>query len=120
MTLKHRANHHPFIPLDANQVTREMYSLVKSSTETTSDILLALQEQTEQMATLFIDNYAKMGSEGQKFVTDWLKTTRKHQIELQKAYAQGIDKIAQFIMPSLEWEFEFDPPVEELATTEES
>lgn len=101
-----------FAPMDPNQIMREMYALVKSSSETTYGVLSTLQNQTEQMANMFLDNYSNLETENYRFVSDWLETTKHHQVELQKAYTQGIDKIAEIIMPKLEWEFEFDLPAE--------
>jgi hypothetical protein len=101
-----------FAPMDPNQIMREMYALVKSSTETTYGVLSTLQNQTEQMANMFLDSYSNLETENHRFVSDWLKTTKHHQVELQKAYSQGIDRIAEIIMPKLEWEFEFDLPAE--------
>jgi len=97
------------IPIDPDLIIREIYTLVKSSTEKSYDALSALQNQTEKIASLFLENYSSTEAEGRLFVSDWVASTKHKQVELQKAYQKGIDKIAELIMPNPTWEFEFDP-----------
>ena len=94
--------------ISEDQVMRDLFSMVRTSTDKTNETILMLQNQTEKMTNLFFEQYTNLEDEGRKYIEEWLDATKKSQIEIRKLYTQGMDRIAQIINPMVEWEFEFD------------
>ena len=83
--------------MDYNNVTKEMFNIFKSSAEATFGTISTLQNQTERMANLLLDQTATLQAEGRKHLQEWLASTKRSQEELKTAYAKGMNNITDIL-----------------------
>lgn len=83
--------------MDYSNVTREMFNIFKSSAEATFGTISTLQNQTERMANLLLDQAGTLQSEGRKHLQEWLASTKKSQEELKTAYTKGMNSITEIL-----------------------
>lgn len=83
--------------MGSDKLMNEVFYLFKSSTDATWGTISMLQNQTERMVDLLLDQYANLQTEARKQLEEWVVTTKKNQEELKKAYNEGMDKLSDII-----------------------
>lgn len=76
---------------------KEMFNIYKSSTEATFGTLSMLQNQTERMANMLLNQFSTLQGETRKQVEEWINVTKKNQTELRKTYNSGMEKLAEIL-----------------------
>jgi hypothetical protein len=64
--------------MDPKQIANQMIQFNKTAFDNTFNAMTVLQEQTEKMVNMFLEQQSPwMPAEGKKAVTDWLKAYKQ-------------------------------------------
>ena len=83
--------------MGSDKLMNEVFYLFKSSTDATWGTISMLQNQTERMVDLLLDQYANLQTESRKQLEEWVSNTKQNQEELKKAYNEGMDKLTELM-----------------------
>jgi polyhydroxyalkanoate synthesis regulator phasin len=82
--------------MDTRQIAKQMIQFNKTAFDNTLDALTALQEQTEKMVAMWMDQAPLMPAEGKKAINDWLKAYKKGHAEFKAAADENYKKVEDF------------------------
>ena len=82
--------------MDPRQIAKQMIQFNKTAFDNTFDALTALQEQTEKMVTMWMDQAPLMPAEGKKAINEWLKAYKKGRAEFKAATDENYTKVEDF------------------------
>ena len=83
--------------MTTEKMTQELFNMFKSSTDTVWGTVSMLQNQTERMANLLLEQYQNLQGENKKHIEEWVNSTKKNQEEFKKAYYQGLEQVAEIL-----------------------
>jgi polyhydroxyalkanoate synthesis regulator phasin len=69
--------------MDPKQIARQMIQFNKTAFDNIFDAITVLQEQTEKLITMYMDQAPLLPEEGKKAITDWMKAYRKGREEFK-------------------------------------
>jgi polyhydroxyalkanoate synthesis regulator phasin len=81
--------------MDPKQIAKQMIQFSKTSFDNTFDAMTALQEQTEKMMAMYLDQAPLLPEEGKKVINDWLKTYKKGRMDFKAAVDENYKKVAE-------------------------
>ncbi len=81
--------------MDPKQIAKQMIQFSKTSFDNTFDAMTALQEQTEKMMAMYLDQAPLLPEEGKKVINDWLKTYKKGRVDFKAAVDENYKKVAE-------------------------
>ena len=88
--------------MSQDKMMQEMFDLFKTSTEATWSTINMLQNQTERMANVLLEQTTTVQTEGRKQMQEWMSANKKSQVDMRKAYDDGVDKLAELMSPKAE------------------
>jgi exonuclease III len=71
--------------MEAFEIAKQMIDLQKTTFQNTFTALAMLQEQTEKMATAFLDQIPGLSKEGRKTINEWVGAFKKARDDFKKA-----------------------------------
>lgn len=74
--------------MDQAKITRQMIEFYKTSYDNTFNAMVILQEQTEKMVGLFLEQSPWFPKEGKEAVKEWVKTYKQG----RDAYKASVDE----------------------------
>ncbi|MGD0276665.1 MAG: hypothetical protein ABSB79_11565 [Syntrophales bacterium] len=78
------------------KIVKESLSFYKSTFDNTFGAMVIIQEQTEKMVDLFLEQNAWFPEDGRKAVKDWASAYKKGRTEFKKAVDESFEKIEGF------------------------
>jgi hypothetical protein len=84
------------IQMDPKQIAKQMIKFNKTAFDNTFDAMIALQEQTEKMMAMYMDQAPLIPAEGKKAINDWLKAYKKGRVDFKAAADENYKKVEDF------------------------
>lgn len=82
--------------MDPKQIAKQMISFNKTAFDNTFDAMIVLQEQTEKMVVMYLDQAPLVPAEGKKAINDWLKAYKKGRVDFRAAVDENYKKVEEF------------------------
>lgn len=82
--------------MDPKQIARQMMQFNKTAFDNTFDAMTVLQEQTEKMVAMWMDQAPLIPAEGKKAINDWLKAYKKGREDFKSAVNENYSKVEEF------------------------
>jgi polyhydroxyalkanoate synthesis regulator phasin len=82
--------------MDTKLMAKQMIDFHKATFDNTFSAMVTLQEQTEKMVNLFLEQAAWMPEDGKKVVNDWVNTYKKGREEFKKTVDENFKKVEKF------------------------
>jgi hypothetical protein len=82
--------------MDPKQIAKQMLQFNKTAFDNAFDAMTALQEQTEKMMGMYLDQAPLLPAEGKKLINDWLKAYKKGRTEFKSATDENYKKVEDF------------------------
>ncbi|MFH1081169.1 MAG: hypothetical protein V1766_13075 [Pseudomonadota bacterium] len=82
--------------MQPKQIAKQMIQFNKTAFDNTFDAMTVLQEQTEKMVTMYLDQASLIPEEGKKVINDWLKAYKKGRADFKSAADENYKKVEEF------------------------
>jgi hypothetical protein len=82
--------------MEAYDFAKQMIDLQKTTFQNTFNALTMFQEQTEKMATAFLNQTPGLSKEGRKAINEWVSAFKKARDDFKKAVDEGFEKVEAF------------------------
>ena len=82
--------------MDPKQIAKQMIKLNKTAFDNTFDAMTVLQEQTEKMMSMYLEQAPLLPAEGKKAINDWLKVYKKGRGDFKAAVDENYKKVEKF------------------------
>ena len=83
--------------MDPKQIAKQMIQFNKTAFDNTFSAMTVLQEQTEKMVNMFLEQQSPwMPAEGKKAVTDWLKAYKQGREGFKAAVDDNYRKVEEY------------------------
>jgi hypothetical protein len=86
--------------MDPKQIAKQMIQFNKTAFDNTFDAMTVLQEQTEKMIAMYMDQAPLLPAEGKKAINDWLKAYKKGRTDFKAAVDDNYKKVEDFFTGS--------------------
>ena len=83
--------------MNHKHILQQMVEINKSALDSTFNIMTLLQEQTERMLNLSLEQAAMLQKEGKRAFGEWLKACMKGNETFKKAVDNGFQKMEVFL-----------------------
>ena len=83
--------------MEQKQALKQMMEFNKAAFDNTFNVMTLLQEQTEKMINLSLEQAAMLPKEGKKALTEWLNACRKGSETFKKAVDDSFQKVEVFL-----------------------
>ncbi|MCX5856489.1 MAG: hypothetical protein NTZ57_00995 [Deltaproteobacteria bacterium] len=82
--------------MDPKQIAKQMIQFNKTAFDNTFNAMTVLQEQTEKMMGMYLDQAPLLPAEGKKAIGDWLKAYKKGREDFKTAVDENYKKVENF------------------------
>ncbi|PKN05581.1 MAG: hypothetical protein CVU74_00985 [Deltaproteobacteria bacterium HGW-Deltaproteobacteria-9] len=82
--------------MDPKQIAKQMIQFNKTAFDNTFDAMTVLQEQTEKMVAMYLEQAPLVPAEGKKAINDWLKAYKKGRVDFRAAADENYKKVEDF------------------------
>jgi hypothetical protein len=82
--------------MDTKLMAKQMIDFHKATFDNTFNAMVTLQEQTEKMVNLFIEQASWMPDDGKKVLNDWVSAYKKGREEYKKTVDDNFKKVDKF------------------------
>jgi hypothetical protein len=82
--------------MDPKQIAKQMIQFNKTAFDNTFSAMTVLQEQTEKMMGMYLDQAPLLPAEGKKAINDWLKAYKKGREDFKTAVEENYKKVEDF------------------------
>jgi hypothetical protein len=83
--------------MEQGKITKQMIEFHKTTFDNTFNAMTILQEQTEKMVNMFLEQQSPwMPAEGKKAVTDWIKAYKRGREDFKAAVDDNYKKVEDF------------------------
>jgi len=82
--------------MDPKQIAKQMIQFNKTAFDNTFNAMTVLQEQTEKMMGMYLEQAPLLPAEGKKAINDWLKTYKKGREDFKMAVDENYKKVEDF------------------------
>jgi hypothetical protein len=82
--------------MDPKQIAKQMIQFNKTAFDNTFAAMIVLQEQTEKMITMYMDQTPLLPAEGKKAINEWLKAYKKGRTDFKVAVDENYKKVEEF------------------------
>ena len=79
--------------MDPKQIAKQMIQFNKTAFDNNFDAMTVLQEQTEKMVAMWMDQAPLVPAEGKKAINDWLKAYKKGRGDFKAAVDENYKKV---------------------------
>ena len=86
------------LPMDPKKVTKQTFDFYKSTFENTYNAMNMLQEQSQKMVEMYLDQTQGFPEEGKKAVQEWIKAYKKGGQEFKSAVDESFKKVEDFFV----------------------
>jgi len=82
--------------MDQGKIAKQMIDFHKSTFDNTFNAMSILQEQTERMVNMFLDQSPWVPEEGRKTISEWLKAYKKGRTDFKTTVDESYKKVDAF------------------------
>jgi polyhydroxyalkanoate synthesis regulator phasin len=82
--------------MDPKQIAKQMIQFNKTAFDNTFDAITVLQEQTEKLIAMYMDQAPLLPEEGKKVIADWMKAYKEGREEFKTAVDENYKKVEEF------------------------
>ena len=83
--------------MDPKQIAKQMIQFNKTAFDNTFSAMTVLQEQTEKMVNMFLEQQSPwMPAEGKKAVTDWIKAYKQGREDFKATVDNNYKKVEDY------------------------
>ncbi|MDD5170308.1 MAG: hypothetical protein PHN75_15935 [Syntrophales bacterium] len=82
--------------MDPKQIAKQMIQFNKTAFDNTFNAMTVLQEQTEKMMDMYLEQAPLLPAEGKKAISDWLKAYKKGREDFKIAADENYKKVEDF------------------------
>ena len=82
------------------QFGKQMMDFYKAAFDNTFNVMATMQDQTEKMVSMFLDQAAWMPEQGKKPIRDWGQAAKKGREDFRKAVDDNFEKVKEFFNAS--------------------
>ena len=86
------------LPMDPKKVTQQTFDFYKSTFENTYNAMNMLQEQSQKMVEMYLDQTQGFPEEGKKAVQEWIKAYKKGGQDFKSAVDESFKKVEDFFV----------------------
>ncbi|MBN1365054.1 MAG: hypothetical protein JW976_09655 [Syntrophaceae bacterium] len=80
--------------MDLKQIAKQMMNMHKAIFDNIFKVMVFMQEQTENLASYFLEKSPWLSKDGKKVIDDWAKTCKKCQKDFKDTADESYKKIA--------------------------
>jgi hypothetical protein len=84
--------------MDPKQIAKQMIQFNKTAFDNTFNAMTVLQEQTEKMMGMYMDQAPWIPAEGKKAINDWIKAYKKGREDFKTAAEDNYKKVEDFFV----------------------
>lgn len=81
--------------MDQGKITKQMIEFHKTTFDNTLNAMEILQEQTEKMVNMFLDQAPWFPAEGKQAVNEWVKTYKKGREAFKESVNESYEKVEE-------------------------
>jgi len=82
--------------MEQGKIAKQMIDFHKATFDNTFNAMSVLQEQTERMVTMFLEQSPWVPEEGRKAISDWVKTYKKGRTDFKVTVDDSFKKVDDF------------------------
>jgi hypothetical protein len=82
--------------MDPKKVAKQTFDFYKSTFENTYQAMTMLQEQSQKMVEMYLDQTQGVPEEGKKAVQEWTKAYKKGSLDFKAVVDESFKKIEDF------------------------
>lgn len=82
--------------MEQGKIAKQMIDFHKATFDNTFNAMSILQEQTERMVAMFLDQSPWVPEEGRKAINEWVKTYKKGRVDFKAAVDESYTKVDDF------------------------
>jgi hypothetical protein len=82
--------------MDPKQIAKQMIQFNKTAFDNTFDAMTVMQEQTEKMMGMYLEQAPLIPAEGKKAIDEWLKAYKKGRADFKAAADENYKKVEEF------------------------
>ena len=82
--------------MEQGKIAKQMIDFHKATFDNTFNAMSILQEQTERMVSMFLEQSPWVPEEGRKAINEWVKTYKKGRVEFKAAVDESFTKVDDF------------------------
>ncbi len=82
--------------MDQGKMLKQALGVYKTTFDSTFDTICTVQDQTEKMMNLFLDNATWLPDEGKKAIIEWGKAYKKGRDDYKAAVDESYKKVEDF------------------------
>jgi len=82
--------------MDQGKIAKQMIDFHKATFDNTFNAMSILQEQTERMVNMFLEQSPWVPEEGRKAIGDWVKAYKKGRTEFKTTVDDSFSKVDDF------------------------
>jgi hypothetical protein len=82
--------------MDPKQIAKQMIQFNKTAFDNTFDAMTVMQEQTEKMIAMWMEQTPLLPAEGKKAINDWLKAHKKGRTDFKAAADENFKKMEKY------------------------
>jgi lipoate-protein ligase A len=87
-----------FLIMEQTKLTRQMIEFYKTTFDNTFNATMILQEQTERMVGLFLEQSPWFPKEGKEAVSEWVKTYKKGRDAYKISVDESYKKVKEYFV----------------------
>jgi hypothetical protein len=82
--------------MDPKQIAKQMIQFNKTAFDNTFEAMTAVQQQTEKMMAMFLEQAPLIPDEGKKAINEWLRAYKKGREDFKAAADENYKKVEEF------------------------
>ena len=82
--------------MDPKQIVKQMIQFNKTTFDNTLDAITVLQEQTDKLIAMYLEQAPMIPAEGKKAIADWMKACKKGREDFKAAVEGNYKKVENF------------------------
>lgn len=82
--------------MEQGKITKQMIEFHKTTFDNTFNAMEILQEQTEKMVNMFLEQAPWLPAEGKQAVNEWVKTYKKGREAFKEGANESYEKVEEF------------------------
>jgi len=82
--------------MEQSKIAKQMVDFYKTTYDNTFNAMTMLQDQTERMVSMFLEQATWLPEQGKKALDEWVQTFKKGREEFKKAVDESFKKVEDF------------------------
>lgn len=82
--------------MEQNKIAKQMVDFYKTTYDNTFNAMTMLQDQTERMVSMFLEQATWLPEQGKKALNEWVQAFKKGREEFKKAVDESFKKVEDF------------------------